>query len=76
MTDIERKIERSSFGTRNAQAARRTVSQDAAAKVVSRAAEIAAKNSSKIFGGNPASHTYTSSARPIQPGKARRKESE
>jgi hypothetical protein len=70
VSDIEQKIERSSLGTRDARAARRTVTPAAAAKIVTMAAEMATRITPKKVGGNPISRTYTSGVRPIQPGTA------
>lgn len=60
MSDIERKIERSSLGTKNARAARRTVSPADAARVVSQAAAMSKRASQKKTGGQPRGRTYTS----------------
>lgn len=50
MNDFARKLERSSFGTRGAKAARSSVGQDRAEQVLRRAAEIREKNSRRDEG--------------------------
>lgn len=70
MSDISQKIERSSLGTPNAKAARRTVSEAAASKIVTMAASMSQPDAPKNSGGNSADRTYTSGVRPIQPGTA------
>lgn len=51
MTDIRQKVERSSLGTKQARAARRTVSTTAASKVVARAASLPTPVRAKKSGG-------------------------
>lgn len=51
MTSIRRKVERSSFGTKQARAARRAVSAATASRIVERAASLPAPVRSKKPGG-------------------------
>jgi len=51
MTDIRQQVERSSLGTKQARAARRTVSTAAASKVVARAANMPRPARAKKSGG-------------------------
>lgn len=51
MTSIQQKVARSSFGTRQAQAARRTVSAETASRIVARAAVVMSAAKSKKVGG-------------------------
>lgn len=69
MSDIEQKIERSSLGTKNARAARRTISPADASKIVAMAAALAQSTAPKNSGGQTADRTYTPGVRPIRPGK-------
>ncbi len=50
MNDFAKKLERSSFGTRGARAARSSVSQERADQVLRRAAELREKNSRRLEG--------------------------
>ena len=56
MSRIERKIAKSSFGTRSVTAARATVSKSAASRVVNRAAEIRLEKSSESRAPKPERH--------------------
>lgn len=51
MSDIRKKIERSSLGTKNAKTARRTISATAASKVVARATRMGQQKPAKNSGG-------------------------